>query len=354
MIKEFDLIQQDCRVCKDWYPKGTYKGQKSDGFWMEVNLQENIIILAKNIVQDWDFAIIISGNGEVRVGKSMLELQIMAYWHWLMEKMYGLKLPLNVKNNLVFNGDDLIQRGHYLGEHHKYSALGYDEAGEDLESDDSGTKKQKKIKKYIRECGQYNLLNIFVLPEFFALKNWLALTRSRLLINVDYTMSADGKFERGYYKVYSMPNKKQLYVQGKKTLNYHAAPFDFSGRFYKFYPIDEEDYRQAKKKALLERDEKEGIDKRTLKLYMTLFAMTEELNLSARQITEMVNRYGAKNGITISTDLVWKALEIVRKLNPDLAAQFNLLKVVTEEDKMGPVEGLQKKKRGLIEPIAAN
>ena len=79
------------RVCKEWFPKGTYKGQRDDGFYMDDKLAQQLKICAINVVDDWDFAGIISGGGQVRIGKSMLALQICIYWCWLMNKLHKIK-----------------------------------------------------------------------------------------------------------------------------------------------------------------------------------------------------------------------------------------------------------------------
>ena len=63
------------RVCIDKYPK-KFSHNIKPGFYMEENLKSQIDILLKNIKHDWDFTILITGSGEVRVGKSVLAMQI--------------------------------------------------------------------------------------------------------------------------------------------------------------------------------------------------------------------------------------------------------------------------------------
>lgn len=238
------------RVCTRWFPKGSKKHQKKDGFYMDDNLKQQIDILIKNITRDWDFTIIITGGGEVRVGKSMLELQIMAYWAYQMEEVWGIKVPFNIKENIVFNWDKLISQGHKLASKTKYCPLGYDEAGETMEGTKTQSKELKAVRDYLRECGQYNFLNILVMPEFFDLPKGIAITRSIFLIDIYYTADEEGIFRRGYFRFYSRRNKKHLYLRGKKELNYNAYQFNFDGRFYPFYPVEEEEYRELKKEAL--------------------------------------------------------------------------------------------------------
>ncbi len=242
------------RVCEDWFPVGSRKGQKKDGFEMDDALAAQIKIAAKNIVKDWDFTILITGGGEVRVGKSVLALQIGMYWTWLMEKLHGIKVPFDVKNNIVFQWENLIETGNRLGETQKFCALQYDEAGESMQGTKTMSRELQAVKDYLRECGQYNFLNIMVLPEFFDLPKGIALTRSIFLIDVYYSSNEEGLFQRGYFKFYSRRNKKKLYLKGKRELNYNAHQFNFQGRFPNFYPIDEQKYRERKQEALRARE----------------------------------------------------------------------------------------------------
>ena len=59
---------------------------------MHLKLQLDALI--KNVVNDWDFTIIISGSGEVRVGKSTLAAQIATYWTYEMWRVHKRKTLL--------------------------------------------------------------------------------------------------------------------------------------------------------------------------------------------------------------------------------------------------------------------
>lgn len=243
------------RVCEEMFPP---TGRKyKPGFLMDIRLKQQLDILIKNITKDWDFTIIISAGGEVRVGKSVLAQQIGAYWTYQMYKVHGIKVPWNVKDNIIFNWDKLIMQGNRLGEKYHYCALDYDEAGETMDSVKSQTGELKAVRDYLRECGQYNFLNILVIPEFFDLPKGIAITRSIFLIDVYYGSNKDAIFERGYFKFYSRLNKKRLYLQGKKELNYKAAPYNFDGQFPNFYTVDEKIYRESKVEALKGRENKQ-------------------------------------------------------------------------------------------------
>ena len=243
------------RVCVDWFPMGSYPRQREPGFHMDDRLKAALDILLVNIVRDWFFTILISGSGRVRVGKSVLGMQIACYWSYEIEKRNGIKVPWDLKQNLVFHASALIDQGMALP---KYSPLVYDEAGEALESKKVLTNVTRKVNDFLREAGQLNLLSILVLPEYFDLPKGIALTRSQILLDVDYTI--DGKtgiFQRGKFKFYSEKNKKLLYLKVKKELNYKAQKSDwqFPGEFYNVYTVDEAKYKKMKQEALESRKE---------------------------------------------------------------------------------------------------
>ncbi len=271
------------RVCELRYPKGFDPRQNKDGFYMEEILKAQLDILIKNIENDWDFTIIITGSGEVRVGKSLLAMQIAAYWIDQMEKIHGKKLPFSVEDNFVFDGAKLIEVGNRLGRAYKFAPLIFDEAGADLEGRKSMQASTQAVLDYFRECGQYNMLNIIVMPEYFDLPKGIALSRSIFLLNVTYNADAEGIFQRGYFSFYSRRNKKVLYLKGKKELNYYAYPYDFRGRFLLFYPINEKEYRKAKQKALSGRESKKR-NKFQLQRDACWFLFASEMNMTQAQI----------------------------------------------------------------------
>jgi len=280
------------KVCLELFPIGSYPGQQTAGFELDRLLKLQIDTYLKNIKKDWDFTIIISGEGEVRVGKSVLAMQIAMYWVSEIWRLYHIKVPFNVKDNYVFNGTDLIKKGNQLGVNHPYSPLIFDEAGADLEGVKAMSKTTKAVKDFFRECGQYNLLNILVIPEFFDLPKGIALSRSSCLINVYWKGTAEGMMQRGFFKYFSRPNKKWLYLKGKKNLDYNCQGSDFKGGFGNVYTLNEEEYRELKRIALKTR---EKITTREIKVTHWLrgaIAYMYDNGLSHREIAEEIGKRG--------------------------------------------------------------
>lgn len=280
------------RVCTDIYP-AKFSRNRFDGFYMDNKLKMQLDILLKNIKNDWDFTILITGSGEVRVGKSVLGMEIAAYWTDQIKKLYGKQTILSIKN-FVFDGRKLIEQGNELGQNYPYSSLIYDEAGADLSGTKIMTQMTQDVLDFYRECGQYNLLNILILPDFFDLPRPIAITRSIFLINVDYEANEEGIFVRGILKFYSRKAKKKLYLEGKKELNYDAVPCDFIGRYYPFYPINEEEYRKAKVEALRHREKRRTnvvLDQRDFAWYLLHEGFGMEQSEIARRTSDITGKY---------------------------------------------------------------
>jgi len=278
------------KVCEDLFPMESYKGQRSPGFYMHDTLKVNLDVLLKNVGDDWDFVIIISGGGRVRVGKSLLALQIGSYWTHQLKELYGIDVPFNVEENVVFHGTQLIKHGNRLGTKYDHSVLIFDEAGADLEGVKAMKRTTQAVKDYLRECGQYNMLTILVLPEFFDLPKGIALSRSDFLLNCFTNVNDNDKIERGFFNFYSRPNKKWLYLKGKKDLNYQASSDDFAGDWDNVYPIDEAKYREAKRKALKSREVLSGKEFRREEFLKGALTYMRDNGLSFQEIADEVNK----------------------------------------------------------------
>ena len=300
------------KVCQEWFPqdkaKGimSYKGQRSPGFYMEDNLKQTIDLWVKNVKNDWDFVIIISGQGTVRVGKSVLAQQIAAYWCYAIWKTYGIEIPFTVEDNIVFHGSQLIKKGNKIGQEHKYGALIFDEAGADLEGIKTMKRSTQQVKDFFRECGQYNMLNILCLPEFFDLPKGIGTNRSNCLIDCYVTTNDDDMWERGKFNFYSAPTKKKLFRLGKKELNYAAVKCDFYGTWDNVYTIDEKEYRAAKIAALKTREVVSRQEEaRTRYLKGALKTLVDDFELT---YNEIARRITAKTQVAANHKFISKIL----------------------------------------------
>lgn len=280
------------RVCQEWFPN---KDPNKAGFWMDDYLKKQLDVLIKNVHKDWQFNIIISAGGEMRIGKSVLAMQIGAYWTYEVLKKHGdnpdINVPqtFNVKNNIAFDGNSIMEKGDYLGKRCKFAALQMDEAADDLESTKALKQETKAIKDYLRKAAQYNMLNIIVQGEFFEVPKAIAVSRTIYLIDVDYSIDLDGNFVRGIFKFFSRRNKKLLYLRGKRDLNYNAVKPDFKGSFVNFYPVDEAEYREGKRKSLIDWKKLTANELKRLEWLKATIKYMYQQGLSHREIADTVS-----------------------------------------------------------------
>lgn len=197
-------------------------------------LADNLNILKKAVGRDWDFKILVSGDGMTRTGKSTIACQMAIY----------LDPDFNM-DQVVFRGDKLIEQSLKLGtlyNQKKGIAIVYDEAKEGLDSKKAMNAYSQQITDYFSECGWLNQYLIVVLPEFFDLNKTVALNQSICLINC-YTKR---DFERGFFGFYNRVDKRYLYIKGKKWNNYSCQNPTFQGTFNKYFPLDITIYEKLK------------------------------------------------------------------------------------------------------------
>lgn len=220
--------------------------------YMDGGLRKVLNTIAYNIPNDWDSLILISGDGMVRVGKSVLAQQVGQH----------LALKLNTGwdcSHIVFSGEELMHKAKTFP---MQSVFIYDEARGELDTKKVMEEITKTLMDFFAECGLYNHVIIIVLPDFFDLPKGIAISRSELLLNVyrDRSNKKDSegedvvKFERGFFEGYHRPSKKKLYILGKKNFNdYGQVKRDFVGHFSDTFTVDKEEYI-ARKREYLKRD----------------------------------------------------------------------------------------------------
>jgi hypothetical protein len=229
------------KILEKRYPLGTFKGQKTDGRYIDGMLWENIKLLARNIVKDMTYlGIITSSTLEVGTGKSVFAQQIMEAYFESVREYHNIDNTLTMEN-LVFKPKDVIERAFKVP---KYSGIIIDE----WEDAHYWSELGMTLRQFFRKCRQLNLFIIIIIPNFFQLNINYAITRSVFLCDVTFS----GEFDRGYFSFYSFKSKKALYLLGKKTQNYNCVQSDFTGRFLDGYVVDEAQYRTAKLKDLEE------------------------------------------------------------------------------------------------------
>ena len=240
-------------------------------------LIDNLKYLLEANKKDWDFKILISGDGMTRTGKSTIASQIAYYLD-----------PKITLDQVIFRGSKLVELSKKL---QKGRAIIYDEAREGLDSKMAVTKYSKNILDYFNECGYKNQIMIIVLPEFFDLTKMVALNQSVCLINC----FCKNGFNRGYFGFYSRQDKRMLYIKGKKFNNYSSIKPTFVGRFKNWFPFDHDEYNRLKDKNFAEsRDEEGAKDSRK---YLTC-------NKMLYKIVELIKKHYGLKAVDIARAIV--------------------------------------------------
>lgn len=235
------------KILEQRYPLGSLPGQKTAGRYIDEAYYENLKVLAEVINQDMTFmAIVSSSTLEVGTGKSVFVQQTAEAWIHLVNEIHGENLPNLSMKNIVFKPEDLIKRSFEIP---KYSVIILDE----WEDAHYWSKMGMTLRQFFRKCRQLNLFMMCIIPNFFQMPANYAIGRSVFFIDVRF----EGKFERGYFRFFSFKKKKDLYNYGKKNQDYDCVKPDFIGRFTKGYCVDEDEYRKAKYKDMVDA-EKEG------------------------------------------------------------------------------------------------
>lgn len=209
-------------------PPNSEEGIYLDGY-LKKKL-DNVLKINKN---NWDCVILIDGiEGS---GKSTLAMTV----GW-----YLSKGKLSINN--ISSGEDAAEKIENLTEG---SVLILDEGELNFSSKDALNREQKRLTKIFQVARQMRLMIIVVCPLFFELSKYIAVSRSRFLINV----KTNDKLARGFFNYYGAKTKRILYAKGKKNFNSYISPSpNFWGRFTNFTPPFYEEYIKLKKKSLIE------------------------------------------------------------------------------------------------------
>ena len=145
-----------------------------------------------------------------------------------------------------------------------------------------------------------NHIFIVVLPDFFELKENIAVSRSEFLINVyrnEKNIMALNRstgermpivrFERGYFEFFNRRQKAVLYDMSRSTRrkSYKLTKAKFYGRFTNQYTVDEEEYKKKKFQALARFQErkKEQASKAETAKYRKIAVFRDMVLLSLRK-----------------------------------------------------------------------
>lgn len=227
------------KILEDKYPKGSLKGQKSAGRYIDGYLYKNLEVMADAIVNDMTFmGVIFSSTFEVGTGKSVFATQIGEAWSEIVNRKHNTNLEFTT-HNIVWRPKELIKRSFEVP---RYSCILLDEWEDATYWSQLGI----SLRQFFRKCRQLNLFMLVIIPNWFQMPLSYAVSRSTFAIDVRFETG----FQRGFFNFYGFENKKNLYIKGKKFHNYKVTKADFYGRFGDGYGVPRKKYMEAKREDL--------------------------------------------------------------------------------------------------------
>jgi len=155
-------------------------------------------------------------TGREGLGKSTLAMQLAYVVH-----------PTFTLDNIVFTANQFEER---IKKAKRNEAIIFDEAFNGLSSKGAISKENKRLVRILMMCRQRNLFIFIVLPSYFLLEKYIGLFRSTALFNV---LASRKNFKLRYYKVYNYKKKRELFIRGKKLMDYSRPKIPKSYRFFK-------------------------------------------------------------------------------------------------------------------------
>ena len=289
--------------------KFEFKGKE---YYIDGYLASQLDSIVYNVKKDWDFVIMITGNRMVRVGKSILAMTVCAYLARgvLLRKVD--RKPMNkdayCMENVFFDNKTLVEKAQELP---KFSVLHYDEGREGLAANKAMKSFQQDLIDFFTECGQLNHIFVIVAPDFFDLKEDIAVGRSEILLNVyrgsesvmrdiynTGTKAPITKFTRGNFQFFSRKKKAKLFDLFRTTRrkSYSLTRPDFIGRFVDQYTIDEVEYKGKKRESLERFKERHEEQKevrnsaRPLTIVIVKNLLADDPKISGKKVSEILEK----------------------------------------------------------------
>ena len=280
------------KILTQKYPKGSFKGQRTDGRYIDALLYDNLKLMATKIVNDMTFmAVCSSSTLEVGTGKSVLLTQIGEAWTEIMKETHNIDVPFTMKN-VVFRPEELIERSFEVPQ---YSCILLDE----WEDAHYWSKLGMTLRKFFRKCRQLNLFILVIIPNFFQFPLGYAISRTIFFIDVKF----DDNLDRGNYDFYGFKSKKNLYMKGRKFHDYSVQHPDFQGEFFDGYGVPEAQYRRVKREDMMKYDADETPPLNPIDIKHQLIremVKNSQGKLSQSQIAQAVNLSAAQISLIVS------------------------------------------------------
>lgn len=186
-------------------PVKDYYIEKDTTIWLEGFIDR--------IKKKWDNLLLI--DGMERSGKTTLAVTLSYYLANKMNKKFTV-------DNIFFDPEKMIKFATTTRE----QIIMWDEAAFGGLSSQWHNKVQQKLRIMLMVAGKYNHTYFFIIPSFFELQKYIAVTRSMGLINV----TTPDMIQRGFYTVYNRNQKTFIYNHYTKT-QWYGHDRCFRGRW---------------------------------------------------------------------------------------------------------------------------
>ncbi|MBS3148045.1 hypothetical protein J4219_04125 [Candidatus Woesearchaeota archaeon] len=213
-----------------------------------------------------------------------------------------------------------------------FTVILFDEAYATASSRGSMSTENKRLVWLLTTCRSRQLILLFCIANFFEVDKYLAVYRSRCLIEV-YTKPAGTRLQRGFFKFYSYPRKQSLYLAGKKDYSSRIQP-DFRDAFTKFFPFDDAEYERRKLDALAMLDKKpDKFAQKLLNRLGSLMVVLSEKGWTQPQLALALSKF---SGEKVSKDMVQGTIS---RFKDSMVGVHTVSNLESEREKSGMTGG---------------
>lgn len=241
----------------------------------------------RTIKKKWDYVSIIAGLPGS--GKSTLAQMLAKFCCRWFDKSY-----------VAFDADTFIKITTTCPE---FSSVILDESFESLYNRLSYSPDFIRIINHLQIIRQRHLHIFICLPNFFDLSKGVAVFRSSHL----FVTYGDDEDNRGFYLCFGREEKKKLYVEGHRYMDYDAVRASFHGKFDNYHIIPDAEYEAMK----LEHLKSQGTSKKINK-YERIHANRLKLLISHLRNTNLMSLKEISTILNTTTD---NLVHILEKIN---------------------------------------
>ena len=177
--------------------------------------------------------------GPEGVGKSKLRDLIGGYWQYLTKVKFTV-------DNIHFTSAEYMR---FALKQKPYTFISHDETRRDLNTMRSMGKASVEFTNYLSECRDNNQFHCLILPAYSDISKYVALWRTKLLIEVGKVKDKHGEYQRGLFRVIKTINKKKLsHYHKNKYTKFPKSMVAYVGKFLNNDVIPTENYKAKKQK----------------------------------------------------------------------------------------------------------